>query len=151
MSRGVPAFVPRRAKGYTLEMPGICYQIFVTHFEFSSSAVLLLSSAFFGASSSTPYRAPRRASLCLTIRACVSFVSRCVTYEPCVIYHTAAAADRERRTGIYVAFSGARRSLRRLIMVILSRRCKLRRSRARRGPCSGCFAREKVRANRLLQ
>lgn len=100
----------------------------------SSSAVSLLLSC-------PVYRAPRCAPPSHANRVCVSFVLRralCVTYGPRVIYHTAAAADRERD-----AFNRTRRSPGRLIMVILSRRCKLRRACAH----SDSFAREKARTN----
>lgn len=119
-----------------------------------SHRVLFLrrSSSLFCRPTSTPYRAPRRDSLPHDSRMCFVCITVCNVWAPRYLSY---GRGRRSRNGMYVAFSGARRSLRRLIMVILSRRCKLRRSRARRavtrGPRSGCFAREKVRANRLLQ
>lgn len=96
-ARGAPRCVERGARirsaesKDTLAMPRIPYQIFVTHIGPSFSTVLhsLLLSPF-------PSRIVHHVALCLTIRACVSFVPRRVTYGPRVIYHTAAAADRER-------------------------------------------------------
>lgn len=124
-----PAFVPRRAEGYVGNAGDSLSDIRYSH-----------RALFLRRPPSAPYRAPRRDPLPHDSRMCFVCTTACNVWAPAlfIIRPRPPIAN-----GMYVAFSRARRSLRRLIMVILSRRCKLRRSRARRavtrGPRSGCF------------
>lgn len=115
--------MPRGARIRFAESRRIRYQIFVTYTGRSPPL-----SPFFSPFLSRLSRPTSRFSASHAIRACVSIVLRrslYVTYGPRVIYHI--------RLQPAIAFNRVRRSTRRLIMVILGRRCKLRRACAR-GP-----------------
>lgn len=146
MSRGVRI---RSAESRdTLAMPGIRYQIFVIHIAGPlSPSFSLLFSSFHPPSLPPPppatYRAPRRA-LRHDSRMCFVCTTACNVWAPRYLSY---GCGRRSRTGCTLHSTEPRRSLRRLIMVILSRRCKLRRAGAQ-GGCArarrsfGWFARK---------
>lgn len=115
-------------------MPGIRYQIFVTHIGPSSTAVLLSSLAVsFLHPLSWP---PRRAPLPHDSRMCFVCTTACKVWAPRYLSYGRGRT----RTGCTLHSAGPAAHCARLIMVILSRRCKLRRSQGGYTRLrSGCF------------
>lgn len=132
-------------------MPGIRYQIFVIHIAGPlSPSFSLLFSSFHPPSLPPPppatYRAPRRA-LRHDSRMCFVCTTACNVWAPRYLSY---GCGRRSRTGCTLHSTEPRRSLRRLIMVILSRRCKLRRAGARRLRSRAALVRL-VRSKRFAQ